>query len=153
MNALEHKIPPPVIGALLAFAMWSLAQIEPAFVIPAMIRHIATGMLALAGLTFDLLGLIAFIRAKTTINPLQPGKSSALVTTGIYRITRNPMYAGMALLLTAWAVHLSALWPFFGPVVFVLYINRFQIEPEERVLKSLFGGAYAAYAVRVRRWL
>ena len=63
------------------------------------------------------------------------------------------MYVGIALLLTAWACYLSALWPFLGPVLFVLYIDRFQIESEERVLKALFGEEYAAYAARVRRWL
>ena len=110
-------------------------------------------VLVIAGVSFDLLGLIAFLRMKTTINPLQPGKASALVTGGVYRITRNPMYVGMALLLTAWAVHLAALWPLLGPVFFVLYINRFQIAPEERVLKELFGEEYVAYTARVRRWL
>jgi protein-S-isoprenylcysteine O-methyltransferase Ste14 len=60
---------------------------------------------------------------------------------------------GMALLLTAWAVHLSALWPFAGPVAFVLFIGRFQIAPEEQVLRNLFGDAYTSYTARVRRWL
>lgn len=153
MHALEHRIPPPIVGALIAAAMWGVALVTPTLALPDLIRHAITAALVLAGLTFDLGGLISFVRAKTTVNPLQPAKASALVTTGIYRVTRNPMYVGMALLLTAWAVHLAAPWALPGPALFVCYISRFQIEPEERVLQRLFGDSYAAYAMRVRRWL
>lgn len=93
------------------------------------------------------------MRRHTTINPLSPRKSTALVTGGVYRFTRNPMYLGMACLLTAWAVWLAALLAFAGPVLFVLYITRFQIRPEERVLTELFGLPYTDYTQRVRRWL
>ena len=60
---------------------------------------------------------------------------------------------GLALLLSAWAVHLQAAWPWVGPLVFVVYITRFQILPEERALRARFGSAYQAYCTRVRRWL
>ena len=153
MQALEHKIPPPVVGAVVAAAMWGLAAFPPFLHISPFVRNAAIAALVAGGVAFDVLGLVAFLRARTTVNPLNPGKASALVTHGIYKLTRNPMYVGMALLLTAWACYLSALWPFLGPALFVLYINRFQIEPEERVLKGLFGEEYAAYAARVRRWL
>lgn len=153
MRALEHKVPPPVVAVLIAAAMWGVSSLPPTLPLVPAIRHAAVAALAIAGVTFDLLGLLAFRRSKTTINPLKPSKASALVTGGIYRITRNPMYLGLALLLTAWAVHLSSLWPFVGPVLLVLYLNRFQIAPEERTLNSLFGEEYATYAARVRRWL
>lgn len=153
MRALEHRIPPPLVGVVVAAAMWGLASFQPLLHIPPFVRQAAVAAFAAAGVAFDVLGLVAFRRARTTVNPLKPGKASALVTRGIYKLTRNPMYVGIALLLTAWACHLSALWPFLGPVLFVLYINRFQIEPEERVLKALFGEEYTAYAARVRRWL
>jgi len=153
MQALEHRIPPPVVGALIAAGMWLLSQLPPQLPIPETVKWVLVGSLALAGVTFDLLGLLAFHRSRTTINPLQPGKASALVTSGVYTFTRNPMYVGMALLLTAWALHLSSLWPFVGPLLFVLYIGRFQIMPEERILGGLFGREYSAYAARVRRWL
>ena len=52
-----------------------------------------------------------------------------------------------------WAVHLAALLAFVGPVAFVLFITRYQIQPEERVLKDIFGDSYLAYAARTRRWL
>jgi protein-S-isoprenylcysteine O-methyltransferase Ste14 len=153
MDMLDHRIPPPIVGALIAAAMWGVALITASPALPELTRHAITAALVVAGLTFDLGALISFVRARTTVNPLQPGKASALVTTGIYRFTRNPMYVGMALLLTAWAVHLAAPWALPGPALFVCYITRFQIKPEERVLRRLFGDSYAAYATRVRRWL
>lgn len=153
MRALEHKIPPPVVAALIATAMWGISSLQPALSIPPATRLILAATLAAVGVTFDLLGLWVFRRSRTTINPMKPDKASTLVTGGVYRVTRNPMYVGLALLLAAWAVHLSMLWPFIGPALFVLYMNRFQIGPEERVMRDKFGEAYAAYAARVRRWL
>ena len=96
---------------------------------------------------------MSFRRARTTVNPLKPETSAALVSTGVYSFTRNPMYLGMALALFAWAVYLSSVWSLLGPVLFALYITRFQIVPEERVLDGLFGASFAAYKKRVRRWL
>lgn len=153
MQALELKIPPPIVGLLVATAMWAVSQVPPTLALPSSAKLALTALCVVAGLAFDLLGLVAFRRAHTTINPLSPNRASALVSGGVYRITRNPMYVGLAFLLSAWAVYLSAVWPFVGPVIFVLYISRFQIQPEERILKDLFGEAYADYVRRVRRWL
>ena len=153
MPNLDKKIPPPVVGALLAALMWGLSQIGPQFTIPAPWREVLAGLLVIVGIAFDLLGILAFRAARTTVNPLKPERSSALVTGGVYRVTRNPMYVGMALLLSGWAIWLSALLPWVGPVLFVLYITRFQIRPEERVLNDIFGEAFSRYADRVRRWL
>lgn len=150
---LELKVPPPVVGLVVGVAMWFLAPLGPGFAVPDPTRLWLALAVAAVGAGFDLTGLIAFVRRRTTVNPLRPTNTSALVTGGVYRITRNPMYVGMACLLTALAVWLGALWPWLGPVAFVLYITRFQIQPEERVLTTLFGEAYTAYTRRVRRWL
>lgn len=153
MASLEHRIPPPVVGALVAAAMWGVASLGPQLPFASTPGNIAAGILAATGIAFDLSGLIAFRSSRTTVNPLKPERASALVTRGVYRITRNPMYVGLGLLLLAWAIHLSAALPFAGPVCYVLYITRFQIQPEERVLGEMFGEQYSAYAARVRRWL
>lgn len=153
MSSLDHKIPPPAVGALVGLAMWLVAPIGPDLVLSPAVRYIGAAVLVVAGLAFDLLGLLAFRGSQTTVNPLRPERASALVTAGVYRITRNPMYVGMCFLLSAWAVYLSALLPLAGPVVFVLYITRFQIRPEERALSRLFGEQFAQYTARVRRWL
>jgi protein-S-isoprenylcysteine O-methyltransferase Ste14 len=96
---------------------------------------------------------VAFIRARTTFNSMKLKATSSLVTGGIYRFTRNPMYLSVLLMLIAWTIFLSSVWALVGPVAFVLYINRFQILPEERALVAMFGTAYAEYKGRVRRWL
>ncbi len=153
MHALELKIPPPVIALLIAAAMWGCSLATPLVDVPAHIRLVAAMAIALAGVATAISGVAAFRRAKTTVNPLKPETSTSLVTSGIYRFTRNPMYVGLALALLAWAVFLSSAWTLLGPLVFALYMNRFQIAPEERVLLGMFGAAYSAYQARVRRWL
>lgn len=150
---LDHRIPPPVVGVLVATAMWFGSHVGPSLPLADTPRHVIAGLLAAAGIAFDLLGLLAFRAARTTINPLRPGRASALVVSGVYRYTRNPMYVGMACLLLAWAVLLSAMIALAGPVIFGLFITRFQIVPEEQVLEALFGEHYRQYAARVRRWL
>jgi protein-S-isoprenylcysteine O-methyltransferase Ste14 len=109
--------------------------------------------IALAGGLCSIAGAVVFRRARTTVNPMKPESTSSLVRSGIYRVTRNPLYVGLILVLIAWAVFLSAPVSFLGPVAFLLYIGRFQIVPEERVLARLFGVEYAEYTRRVRRWL
>ena len=152
MKALELKIPPPAVGLILAAAMWGMASMLPA-ALAVSNPHFAAAVIALIGITFDVLGIISFRRAKTTINPLRPNKTTSLVSSGVYRVTRNPMYVGMLFLLIAWAVFLASPWALLGPLAFVLYMNRFQIGPEERVLEGLFGDEYANYKLKVRRWL
>ena len=153
MLNLEHRVPPPIVGLAIAVAMWLLASLPPVFAVATWLRQAIALALVAAGVAFDGLGLLAFLRQRTTVNPLRPENASALVTGGVYRFTRNPMYVGMGLLLSAWAVNLSSLWPFLGPIAFVLYMNRFQIAPEERALSARFGAEWSAYAARVRRWL
>lgn len=126
----------------------------PEWQVPTGASGLSLCLLVLVGLSFDLAGLLAFRASRTTVNPLRPERASALVTRGVYRITRNPMYVGMVFLLLAWGVYLAH-WPalLLGPVVYMLYLNRFQIAPEERALLGLFGEEYRTYMARVRRWL
>jgi protein-S-isoprenylcysteine O-methyltransferase Ste14 len=121
--------------------------------VPSALRLAAAAAIGLVGIGFSAAGVLAFRRARTTVNPTTPEKATALVSSGAYRITRNPMYVGLAWVLVAWAVFLSSGWALLGVVAFVLYIGRFQIAPEERALAQLFGSEYAAYRARVRRWL
>jgi len=153
MNSLELKVPPPLVSLLVAAAMWGSSKMGASIELPNVVRHVVTATIALAGGCFSLAGIAAFRRAKTTVNPLKPQNTSSLVTAGIYRVTRNPMYLGLLLVLLAWAVFLSSAWALVGPVAFVLYINRFQIAPEERVMAAMFGASYSAYKAAVRRWL
>jgi protein-S-isoprenylcysteine O-methyltransferase Ste14 len=153
MHALELKIPPPVVGLVIAAVMWGISLVSPSVEVPAPIRLIAAIAIALAGVATGISGVVAFRRAKTTTSPLKPETTSSLVTSGVYRLTRNPMYVGVALVLLAWAVFLSSIWSLLGPLAFILYMTRFQIIPEERVLAGIFGDAYSVYQAKVRRWL
>ena len=99
------------------------------------------------------LGAREFRRAKTTVNPLHPERASSVVTSGIYRYTRNPMYVGILLVLLGCFVAFGALSGLVGLPIFIAYMNRFQIRPEERALQAKFGREYNEYQARVRRWV
>jgi len=147
------KIPPVVVGIVVAALMWFAAWAAPSldFTLPA--RLLTSVSLALIGAAISISGVVSFKRARTTVNPMKPGSASSLVVSGIYKVTRNPMYLGFLIALLGWAVFLcNALAVAFIPA-FVLYMNRFQIGPEERALASLFAHEYPAYNARVRRWV
>jgi protein-S-isoprenylcysteine O-methyltransferase Ste14 len=114
---------------------------------------VSAALLAGAGILIALLGVREFRRAQTTVDPRYPERSSQLVSSGIYRRTRNPMYLGMLLCLVAVAVYLQHLLPWFVLPAFVVYMGRYQIRPEERAMLNAFGADYEAYCNRVRRWL
>lgn len=153
MNSLETKIPPPVVLLIVGFAMWLGASFGPVFVLREIAGWSVIAFFLFTGIFVASLGVIEIVKVKTTINPMRPEKTTALVSGGIYRVTRNPIYLGDACILIAWAFYLSSFFMFIGVVAFVLYINRFQIIPEERVLKNLFGLAFENYQSKVRRWL
>lgn len=150
---LEHRIPPPVVAVLIGAGMWALARWWPVsrFDLPAP-AWLGLAVASIGGVISGL-GAREFRRAGTTANPLRPERASSVVTTGIYRFTRNPMYVGIVIVLLGCFVAFGGLSAVVGLPVFVLYITRFQIQPEERALQSKFGSAYTEYQARVRRWL
>lgn len=153
MSWLELRVPP--LALLLGFAALALGLArwlpELRLAIPG--APLLALVLALAGGLVALLGVLAFRRARTTVNPTQPGSASAMVASGVYRLSRNPMYLGFAAILLAVALWLSHALALALVPVFVLYLNRFQIVPEERYLASKFGEAFTDYRLKVRRWL
>jgi len=147
------KVPPPAVALVIAVLMWLLSRAAPALRFEFAAGSLIGSVLALMGIATAVAGVVTFARAKTTVNPTTPQATTSLVCGGIYRVTRNPMYLGLLLILTAWALYLSNVLPFLLLPVYIVYINRFQIEPEERALASLFGREFAAYQSRVRRWI
>ncbi|MDC7706026.1 methyltransferase family protein [Vogesella indigofera] len=151
MRWLECRIPPPLVGLMCAALMAALTWWRAGWPPPPALSWPLWLLLVLAVL-LDGSAVLAFVRQHTTVNPLRPQNSSALVVSGFYRLSRNPMYLGMLCLLLAWVWWLQQ-WPaLLGPLLFVLWLNRFQIAPEERALAARFGEEYAAYCRRVRRW-
>ncbi len=153
MNAFELKIPPVIVvfltGLLMWFVSWKVSRLD--FALP--FKAVFAGAIVLAGMAISLRGVIEFRRARTTVNPTRPESSSSLVRSGIYRRTRNPMYLGFLLILTGWAVWLANVAAFAFLPAFILFMNRFQIAPEERALTSLFGEDFKTYCANVRRWI
>ena len=153
MHALELKIPPPAVTLAAALLMWLIAAGLPAFnfQLPGDIPLFPVP--AFMGGVVAISGIISFRCSKTTVNSMKPGTATSLVTSGVYRITRNPMYLGLLLALVGWGMFLSNALAFIPVPVFMLYMTRFQIIPEERALSAAFGEAYTAYCARVRRWV
>ena len=133
--------------------MWLSSSLGLPVVVPFGVRVGVALALGVMGQSISISGMMSFRRAKTTINPIKPSATTSLVTSGVYRYTRNPMYLGLSVTLMGWAVFLSNPLALLAVPPFVLYVNRLQINPEERVLSSLFGAEYAAYTEKVRRWL
>lgn len=153
MRSLELRIPPLVVSLLFAAAIGVLAVASPIANVPFVGQRAASAVLVALGIVVGVAGVLEFRRAKTTVNPLTPDKASSMVVSGIYRITRNPMYLGMALVLLGGAAWTSSLLGYSLVPLFCLYITRFQIVPEERALLAAFGDEFAVYQSRVRRWL
>lgn len=151
-NALELKVPPLALVFLIGALMW-LISAYAMFTIALPWRSTFAIVVCTVGIAIVLAGVLTFRRAKTTVNPLTPQATTSMVTSGIYRFTRNPMYLGFLLVLAGWAMYLSNLLAFALLPLFVWYMSRFQIVPEERALGEKFSQAFTAYKGSVRRWL
>ncbi|SBS28804.1 hypothetical protein MAQ5080_01213 [Marinomonas aquimarina] len=151
MDSLELKVPPALSFLATALLMWLSADCLPA-------RHIGWFLCSLAWLVFIaggiccLFGLLEFLAHKTTPDPRDPHQSSSLVCRGIYAYSRNPMYLGFVLFLASLMLWLGSPLLVFYILAFVWFLTRFQIEPEERILRYRFGQAYQDYLYRVPRW-
>jgi protein-S-isoprenylcysteine O-methyltransferase Ste14 len=153
MAALEHRIPPPLVCLIVAIAMWVVAQFSSSWALPWGLRWFLIGLFLMIAFALAATAIMIFRRTKTTVDPVNIDRASSLVVTGPFRFTRNPMYLGLTSLLLAWATYLCAASAVLGPILFVVYITRFQIIPEERVMTAKFGAEFAAYRQRVRRWI
>lgn len=165
MSALELKIPPVAVTLLFAGLMWALARTTPSFDpsydpgydlgfnLPGGLRLAALAVFTAAAAAIGLSAVGSFRRARTTVNPLSPQGCSALVTSGVFRYSRNPMYLALLLALLGWGLYLASPVAVLLALAFIPWMNRFQIRPEERVLLRVFGQAFADYRQRVRRWL
>ncbi len=105
------------------------------------------------GFLLLIISIKSFIDNKTTINPLNLKKSTYLVTSGVFRFSRNPMYLGMLLFLLGTAIILNIIGGLIISILFIFYMNFFQIIPEEKALQNLFGKNYRNYRKTVRRWI
>lgn len=147
------RLPPLVVGPVVALLMWLVARATPAWRIAFPGSEIVAWALLASATAVGVAGLAAFRRARTTVNPLQPERASTLVAAGIYRYTRNPMYLALGMALLAWGLLLEHAVAPCGVAVFVAWMNRYQIAAEERALAARFGADFERYRREVRRWL
>ncbi len=153
MQALELKVPPVAVFLICAAGMWTLSRALPAAAIDLPYAWLGAVALAVPGGAIAIAGIVAFRRQSTTVDPMKPEAASSIVFGGVYRFTRNPMYLGVATILAAWSVYLANAIALMMLPLFVAYLSRFQIKPEERALLAKFGPDYADYMATVRRWL
>lgn len=153
MNKFELKVPPLAVFFITCVLMWVTTKISPfvSFNIPYQFTIIL--ILFISGLLFGVGALVSFFHNKTTIDPLAPTKATKLVDSGVYQFSRNPMYLALLLETIAWAVYLSNIFGFILIILFPLYMNKFQIIPEEKALTDIFSDDYRQYQVKVRRWV
>ncbi len=153
LKAFELKIPPLFLTLLVGILMWLLdASFNQITLIKTFRLEISIVLFLLSGFII-ISGVYSFRLAKTTVNPIKPEQASALVTSGIYRVTRNPMYLGFALALFAWAIFLNNLNTVGLVVAFIIFLTYLQIIPEERILTKVFGDEFIKYQQQVRRWI
>lgn len=142
------SLPPPLIFLICAGIMYLLPKLGEFY-----FSRLIIALLILMAIGISILSLWQFHRAKTTINPLSFEKTTQLVTTGIFRISRNPMYVSLWLFLFSWFLWLGNSIAILGLIFFVWIINELQIKREEQVLLQKFGKQYEYYCQKVRRWL
>lgn len=150
---LALRIPPVVVVLVIALLQWLLAIALPRWPGDFPGRIPIGVLLLLTGTVIAISGVMSFRRARTSVNPLDPSVASTLVSNGIYRFSRNPMYLGFACWLAGFAVLLGSVTALLLVAVFVMYMNRFQIVPEERALQARFGKSFDVYCQDVRRWV
>lgn len=147
------RIPPPLVALAFALLSYGLGRLILLGVLSLPLQSAVAAALAGLGLVIIVISVREFMRVKTTVNPIKIDEASALVTSGPFGFTRNPMYLGMLLILTGIAVWLGQLSGLIALPLFIAYITRFQIMPEEAVMRQIFGDAFVAYSRKTRRWI
>lgn len=153
MNRIELKVPPLAVFFITCVLMWVVAKINSFASFDHPYQFTTILILFNLGLLLGVGALVSFFRKKTTIDPLAPTKASKLIDSGFYQLSRNPMYLALLFETIAWASYLSNILGFIMILIFPLYMNKFQIIPEEKALTDIFGDDYRQYQVKVRRWL
>ena len=153
MEKLELKIPPIIQVIVIGILMIVSSAYLPAIGVSIWARTYLALVVFIVGMYFSLAGVFEFRRKRTTVDPRYPGNVSALVDSGIYQISRNPMYVGFALFLFSIVIFFCSPLLLLGVFAFVLFMNRFQISPEEAYLSNAFGEEYESYKQKVRRWV
>lgn len=153
MSRLELRVAPPIVMLVTAGLELVARRVDATPTLPVPARVAGAGVLLALGLAIFARAIATLHGAGTTANPHAPQRSSALVTSGIFTVSRNPMYLAMVVFLVAIAIGLGSPLALVPVAAFVAYIDRLQIRPEERALRAVFGDDFDAYCRRTRRWI
>ena len=148
---MQNKIPPPIVT--LFFGLFIYFSRDYFLSYEYKLLDILSYMCYLIGLCILILAVNSFKKQSTTVNPIKIENASSLVTSGVFKYSRNPMYLGMALILLGLALMFNLIGGTLFTLLFTIYINKFQIRPEEEVMEKLFGEDFLKYKKNVRMWL
>ena len=149
--SMKTRIPPPLVTLIFGFIIFLTKNIFPKIKIS---NNIAFGSLfILIGILIASSSIILFKRYRTAITPINPKSATKLITGGIYKFSRNPMYFSLLLLLIGISIMTNPIGGFIFIPIFILYLNLFQILPEEKAMTDLFKDEFLEYKNSVRRWI
>ena len=148
---MNNKIPPPIVTLICGLAIYFSKTFFNKFF--SYNNNTISLFLLILGFTVFTLAVKAFNRQKTTVNPLEPRQASSLVSSGIFKYSRNPMYLGMLIILLALSFKFNLVGGIVISLFFYLFITKFQILPEEEAMNELFGDEFIEYSTRTRRWI
>jgi protein-S-isoprenylcysteine O-methyltransferase Ste14 len=150
---MKNRIPPPILLLITGAIMWFVAKSEFAYPVSIPYPLVLSISPSILGVAIAAIAGRQFGIAQTSINPLSPEKATSLVDSGIFSVSRNPMYVGLLLISAGWAVWLASLANIAVIALFVFVITNLQIKPEEDALRKLFDQQYDDYCRNVRRWI
>ncbi len=148
---MKTKLPPPIITLTCIVINYLSTYLIKPIKFPKI--EIIGGLILVIGLVIGILAIFLFKKDKTTLNPINPEKATSLVTTGIFSISRNPMYLGLLFVISSTILFFGSWLGIIILIFFIWYINKFQIIPEEEAMEKLFGNKYNEYKKNVRRWI
>ena len=148
---MDNKIPPPIVTMICGLIIYFSRPLfsEKIYIY----NNIISITFFFLGVAFLVLALSSFKKQKTTISPLRPEKASALVTSNVFKYSRNPMYLGMLFILVSLSIRYNIIGGIITIPIFIFFITKFQIKPEEVQMEKLFGEKYVLYKKRTRMWI
>lgn len=150
---MEQKILPVFQVFIICGLIFLLSVFFPTFTldIPYKLEIFFALFMVAFGIAFS--AVLTFKKHNTTVNPSKPETTSTIVSSGVFSFSRNPMYLGMLIFLSAVSIYSEHIFSPFLLALFVWFMTQYQIKPEEKILLSLFEDEYAGYLTKVRRWI
>lgn len=148
---INRNIHPPFVALLFIVIAYFLGRFAPLpFVAPIILRNVGL-LMTFVGFLLGIGAFVEFRKARTTLDP--HGSAKQLVTSGIYRFTRNPIYLGFLLMVIGLPLNSGLYWGVVMAPFYIIAMDRLVIEREETYLEKKFKDAFTSYKSRVRRWL